>query len=71
VKKFKKRVCLGLGVLIAAYILFVVYDYLDNQKKEEQSRAVMEESNKVFNEYDIIYCSESIQITKRLKSMCR
>ncbi|WP_192824885.1 hypothetical protein [Peribacillus frigoritolerans] len=53
-KKLKKRVFLGLGVLIAAYILFVVYDYLDNQKKVEQSRAFMEESNKAINEYDII-----------------
>lgn len=53
-KKLKKRVFLGLGVLMAAYILFVVYDYLDNQKKEEQSRAFMEESNKAINEYDII-----------------
>ncbi|MBO1000524.1 hypothetical protein IOC57_22625 [Bacillus sp. SD075] len=53
-KKLKKRVFLGLGVLMAAYILFVVYDYLDNQKKVEQSRAFMEESNKVINEYDII-----------------
>ncbi|WP_161802090.1 hypothetical protein [Bacillus sp. 445_BSPC] len=46
-KKLKKRVILGLGVLMAAYILFLVYDYLDNQKKVEQSRAFMEESNKV------------------------
>ncbi|WP_342605174.1 hypothetical protein [Peribacillus sp. FSL E2-0159] len=52
-KKLKKRVFLGLGVLMAVYLLFVVYDYLDNQKKEEQSRAFMEESNKVFNQYDI------------------
>ncbi|MFJ7512700.1 hypothetical protein ACIQW7_25130 [Peribacillus simplex] len=53
-KKLKKRVFLGLGVLMAAFILFLVYDYLDNQKREEQSRAFMEESNKVINEYDII-----------------
>ncbi|QNK48964.1 hypothetical protein H7F28_01010 [Brevibacterium sp. PAMC23299] len=53
-KKLKKRVFLGLGVLMAAYILFVVYDYLDNQKKVEQSRAFMEESNKVINEYNVI-----------------
>ena len=53
-KKLKKRVFLGLGVLMTAFILFLVYDYLDNQKKVEQSRAFMEESDKVINEYDII-----------------
>ncbi|WP_336865638.1 hypothetical protein [Peribacillus frigoritolerans] len=40
-KKLKKRVFLGLGVLMAAFILFLVYDYLDNQKREEQSRTLI------------------------------
>lgn len=53
-QRFKKRVFLGLGGLMAAFILFFVYDYLDNQRMKEQSRAFMEESNKVMNDYDII-----------------
>lgn len=53
-QKFKKRVFLGLGGLMASFILFFVYDYLDNQRMKDQSRAFMEESNKVLNDYDII-----------------
>ncbi|MGE7601544.1 hypothetical protein ACQKL5_03470 [Peribacillus sp. NPDC097675] len=52
--KLTKRVFIWLSVLVALFILYVAFDYLDNQKKAEQSRAFMEESNEVLNDYYII-----------------
>ena len=53
-KKLTKRVFIWLSVLVALFILFLAFDYFDNQKKVERNRAFMEESNKVLNEYSII-----------------
>ncbi|MBS4198251.1 hypothetical protein KHA93_01070 [Bacillus sp. FJAT-49732] len=53
-KQIRKKILLGLGILVAAFTLFWVYDYLDNQRIEKQSDAFMKESRKLIEKYDII-----------------
>ena len=53
VKKFRKQIILGLGILVAAFILFSVYDFLDNQRVEKQADAFMKESRKLVKKYKI------------------
>ena len=51
--RLTKRMTLGIGALIIMGALFLLYDYLDNQKKAEQSEAFIEESNQVMEEYEV------------------
>ncbi|MDP1420656.1 hypothetical protein Q8G35_20320 [Peribacillus simplex] len=56
-KKYKKRIILGVGVLLCTLSLLFVSNHLDNQKIEEQIQALMDESSEVSDLYEVIAVS--------------
>ncbi|MBO1000832.1 hypothetical protein IOC57_24250 [Bacillus sp. SD075] len=55
-KKYKKRIFLGVVLLCALTLLFV-FKYLDNQKIEEQVQALIDESSEISDLYEVMAVS--------------
>ena len=56
-KKYKKRIFLGVGVLLCALKFLFGFNYHANQKNEEQIQAFTDESSEVSDLYEVIAVS--------------